>query len=159
MARFDTSGLDDLVNDMRRLEQDTGEVAEAMVMAAAQIIQRCWQRSITEHGLIDTGSMLQSIGFPKTPTKFSDSLGIDIYPQGKDKKGVRNAEKAFILHYGTRRRPALYWVDDADQYAEIEIPEVLEEMWGRYLETGRIPDVSEIASALSGANATKTTKV
>ena len=61
MARFDTSGLDDLLADMTRLEQQTGPVAEAMTMAAAEVTKRCWQRAATEEGLIDTGAMIASI--------------------------------------------------------------------------------------------------
>jgi hypothetical protein len=155
MARFDTSGLDDLLADMTRLEQQTGPVAEAMTMAAAEVTKRCWQRAATEEGLIDTGAMIASIGYARKPTNFGDSLGIDIYPQGKDKSGTRNAEKAFILHYGSQRIDPTYWVDQAEGYASQEIPQALEAIWNAYIETGRIPAIDEIIGAVAASGTRK----
>lgn len=149
MARFDTSGMDDLINDMIRMGQNTGPVAEAMTMAAAEIIKRCWQRSAEEHGLRDTGAMIESIGYPRAPINFGDAIGIDIFPQGRDRRGVRNVEKAFVQHYGTGRVPATYWVDTADAYSEEAVPEALQAMWDEYLETGRIPDIASAAAAFT----------
>lgn len=157
MARFDTSGMDDLINDMIRMGQNTGPMAEAMTMTAAEIIKRCWQRSAEEHGLRDTGALIESIGYPRAPTNFGDALGIDVYPQGKDQRGVRNAEKAFVQHYGTGRVPATYWVDDADAYSEEAVPEALQAMWDEYLDTGRIPDVSAAAAAFAPSTTRKET--
>lgn len=157
MARFDTSGMDDLINDMIRMGETTGPMAEAMTMAAAEIIKRCWQRSAEEHGLRDTGEMIASIGYAGAPTNFGDALGIDVYPQGKDSKGVRNVEKAFIQHYGTGRVPATYWVDDADAYSEEAVPEALQAMWDEYLETGRIPDAASAAAAFAPSTTKKET--
>lgn len=147
MARFDTSGMDDLINDMIRMGQNTGPMAEAMTMTAAEIIKRCWQRSAEEHGLRDTGALIESIGYPVQPTNFGSAIGIDVCPQKKDSRGVRNAEKAFIQHYGSSRTPATYWVDDADAYSEEAVPEALQAMWDEYLETGRIPDAAAAAAA------------
>lgn len=155
MARFDTSGMDDLINDMERMGQNTGPVAEAMTMAAAEIIKGCWQRSAEEHGLRDTGAMIASIGYPSAPTNFGDALGIDVYPQGRDQKGTRNAEKAFIQHYGSSRTPATYFVDDADAYSEEIVPEVMQAMWDEFLETGRIPSSAAAASAVAASGTRK----
>lgn len=157
MARFDTSGLDDLLADMQRMEQQTGPVAEAMTMAAAEIIKQSWQRSAEEHEMRDTGALIESIGYPRAPTNFGDALGIDVYPQGKDKSGTRNAEKAFILHYGSQRIDPTYWVDDADRYSEEAIPPALEEIWNQYLETGRIPAITEIIGAVAPSGTKKET--
>lgn len=156
MARFDTSGMDGLISDMMRMGQNTGPVAEAMTMAAAEIIRRAWVRSANEHELRDTGAMIKSIGYPQKPTKFGDVLGIDVYPQGKDKSGTRNAEKAFVLHYGTSRIKPTYWVDDADKYSEETLPEALQQLWDEFLETGRVPSVEEIAEALPASGGART---
>ena len=158
MARFDTSGLDDLINDMRRMEQDSGPAAEGLVMAAAEIIRQAWERSAQEHGLIRTGGLIKSIGYPKKPTDFGSALGIDVYPQGKNKRGTRYAEIAFILHYGTSRIKPTYWVDDADKYCEETVPVALQKLWDEYLATGKIPSASAIAAALpAGGGAKKET--
>lgn len=157
MARFDTSGMDDLLADMQRMGENTGPAAEAMTLAAAEVIKGCWQRAAEEHGLRDTGDMIASIGYPRAPTNFGDALGIDVYPQNKDHKGVRNAEKAFIQHYGSSRTPATYFVDDADAYSEELVPEVLQAMWDEFLETGRIPNPTAAAAAVAPSGTKKET--
>ena len=50
-----------------------------------------------------TGEMLASIG----RNEYREWLGggaQDVYPQGEDHKGVRNATKAYVLNYGRGRR-------------------------------------------------------
>ena len=158
MARFDTSGLDDLVREMRRMGQDSGKVAEAMVQAAAIEIREAWKEAAEEHGLRDTGAMIESIGFNGPVKSIGNALYQDVYPQGKDEKGVRNAEKAFILHYGTTRRPGTYWVDDADEKSGQRVQRRLEEMWGEFLETGKVPSVADTGGGASGSGITKTIK-
>lgn len=133
MARFDTSGLDELIADMMRHGQHTGPVAEEMVNAAVEEIAAAWKESAEAHGLRDTGAMIDSIGSPEPIQNIGGALARDVYPQGKDAKGVRNAEKAFIQHYGTSRIRPTYWIDDADEASESAVQERLEAIWDRHL--------------------------
>lgn len=158
MARFDTSGLQDLINDMRRMGETSGDVAQVMTAAAAEEVAKAWKRSAEEHELRDTGAMIESIGYPRGVEKIGDVCAVDIYPQGKDASGTRNAEKAFVLHYGTSRRPPTYWVDDADKYAAEPVQKRLEEIWGQFLETGQVPAVP-LQSTEYKRSGTKKTKV
>lgn len=151
MARFDTSGLQELINEMRRLGEAAGPVAEAMTLAAAEEIAAAWRKSAEEHNLRDTGAMIASIGYPRGVEKIGDVCAVDIYPQGKDASGTRNAEKAFILHYGTSRIKPTYWVDDADKYSGPRVQARLEQIWGEYLETGKVPQII----TASGGKATR----
>ena len=82
-----------------------------------------------------------SIGYPRKPTAASDSLAIDIYPQGKNTGGVRNAEVAFVLHYGTSKMPGSRWVDDADSKSGPRVTAAMTRIWDTYLETGTVPAV------------------
>ena len=118
MARFNTSGLDGVLEEMKKESQLVGQTADAMLMAGAEQVKQAWKRAAQEHGHVRTGAMVESIGYPNDPKKIGDVLSIDIYPRGKDAKGVRNAEKAFVLHYGTSKMPGSGWVDDADKYSE-----------------------------------------
>ena len=46
-----------------------------------------------------TGAMLAAVG----PNEYREVLGggrMDVYPQGTDARGVRNATKAYVLNYG-----------------------------------------------------------
>lgn len=133
MARFDMSGLDPIIDEMREMGEESGAVAREMILAGAEAVKQAWKRSAEEHGHRDTGEMISSIGYPKGVQNIGDALTIDIYPQGKDRKGVRNAEKAFVLHYGTSKLPASYWVDTADAYSEQTAVPAMEEIWDKFI--------------------------
>lgn len=116
MARFKTDGLDDLMAELRDFGQTLdGDVADKMLLAGAEHVKVAWKNAAEKHNHRDTGAMIDSIGYPRAPKDVGGVRTIDIYPRGKDKKGVRNAEKAFVLHYGTSKRPGSHWVDDADR--------------------------------------------
>ena len=131
MASIDTVGLDELVNQMRRLGQDVGPVADEMLDTAAGIIRDQWKATAAQYGHVDTGAMVDSVDFPVKGN--ARAMYRDIYPQGKDAKGVRNAEKAFILHYGKHNMPGTYWVDDAEDKAGPEAIAACQEIWDRFL--------------------------
>jgi hypothetical protein len=141
MARFDMSGLEETIRDMQRMGQQSGNAAKAVLQAGAEKVKAAWRAATEAHGLVDTGDMLESIGFARNPKQIGDMLSIDIYPQGRDRKGVRNAEKAFILHYGTSRHPATRFIDDADAMSEAEAIPAMEEIWDQYIKTGTVPTV------------------
>ena len=135
MARFDTSGIDEIIQAMTSMGQNVGPVAEQMVNAAAEEIKTSWQETARSRGLHDTGAMIDSIGYGGTaPQRLGDIYYKDIYPQGKDGKGVRNAEKDFILHYGKSTYPATYWVDEADEKSAAPVQARLEQIWDRFLQ-------------------------
>ena len=140
MARFDTTGLDKLISEMQKMGETSGAIAEAMVTAASVEIRDCWRESADKHGHVDTGAMIESIGFPQPVKRMGDILYRDIYPQGKDKRGrkkaVRNAEKAFILNYGTSTIKPSHWVDEAEDAAGDRVQSRLESIWDQYLESG-----------------------
>lgn len=135
MARMDMTGFDKLVNAMRRMGQDSGPVAEEMVNASVEIIKETWVESAQAHGHVDTGDMIGSIGYGR-PVNAGNLIYCDVYPQGNDSKGVRNATKAFILHYGKHNMPASYWVDDAELKAGPQCFAVCQEIWDRFLQSG-----------------------
>jgi hypothetical protein len=153
MARFDTAGLEDVLREMEHYGEMVGPVADEMLIAGAEAVKKAWQEEATKRQFSDSGDMIKSIGFPRKAVSAGDIQTIDIYPQGVDKKGVRNAEKAFILHYGTqgsgsknaqrkrRKRdkvkgpgiPATHWVDDADRASEATVQAAFERIWDNYL--------------------------
>lgn len=158
MARFDMSGLDDTIRQMRRMGEQSGDVAKAMIQAGAEGVKKAWRQAAEEHELRDTGDMIDSIGFTREPKQVGDVLTIDIYPQGTDRHGVRNAEKAFILHYGTSKLAATHWVDDADRYSEDYAVPAMVEVWEEFLSTGKVPHVQLTPNNPKGTTGTRTTK-
>lgn len=134
MARFDMSGLDSIMDEMRRLGEDCSEVAEDMVIAGAEEMKKSWVLTIGEYGLVDSGDMINSIGYDKSPKREGDALVMDIFPRGKDHKGVRNAEKAYILHYGTSKIKARHFVDQVIEYSDVSVVPTMAEVWDRFIQ-------------------------
>lgn len=134
MARFDISGLDETIEEMKRLGQMTGQTADAMLMAGADEVRKAWRQSAEEHRHRDTGDMIASIGFARKPKEIGSIRTIDIYPQGKDKRNIRNAEKAFILHYGTTKIRGSRWVDDADKISDQTVVPAMIRVWEKFLQ-------------------------
>lgn len=92
------SGLDKLKNDIAKLADAVGgELPEKMLDAGAEAAVQEWKDGIVRSKHVDKGDMLESVGVaPETKT----GRKREIYPLGTDRKGVRNAEKAFVLNYG-----------------------------------------------------------
>lgn len=93
-----SSGLNKLMNDLSRLANEVGgELPEKMLDAGAEAAVQDWKDGIIRSKHIDKGDMLAAVGVaPETKT----GKKREIYPLGVDRKGVRNAEKAFVLNYG-----------------------------------------------------------
>ena len=134
MARFDVSGLDETIEEMTRLGQMTGQTADALLMAGAEEVRKAWRQSAEENRHRDTGDMIASIGFARKPKEIGFIRTIDIYPQGKDKRNIRNAEKAFILHYGTTKIRGSRWVDDSDKISEQTVVPAMIRVWEQFLQ-------------------------
>ena len=134
MANLSWQGLDEVLQEMQRAEETTGEIAEKMLKAGGEKCVEAWRTAIESHGHGGegisgraTGEMMKSVGI-----KFVKKDGIrkaEIYPLGKDKRGVRNAEKAFILHYGRSNMKGDHFVDDAEKIAEEEAIPAMVEIW------------------------------
>lgn len=136
MARFDTTGIDEIIQNLERMGQGSGPIAEEMVNAAVEEIKQAWKDSAEAHGHRDTGALIDSIGFGPGPVRAGAILYRDVYPQGTDSKGTRNAEKAFILHYGCKRFPGSYWVDDADEKSAAPVEARIRAIWESFIEQG-----------------------
>lgn len=139
MARFRTEGLDELIEDMARMGLTTGELADKILFAGAEEIKKSWKAVIKKHNHIDTGAMLRSVGYPRKIKKIRDIKSVDIYPQGTDrrgkkKKGVKNATKAFVLHYGTSKIPASHFVDDVVDIAGPSVEHQLRRIFDDWLQ-------------------------
>lgn len=114
MARMNSSGTAELASDLRQLGNDMASVGEEMLDAGAAVIVEEWKDGITEAGHVETGEMRDSVRAARKRKKRSR----DIYPKGKDSKGIRNAEKAYILHYGKSSKPGDRFVDRIEEKAE-----------------------------------------
>lgn len=134
MARFYMVGIQPMIDAMRAMHEESGEAAEAVIRAGAEEVKKAWKQAAEEFDHRVTGEMIESIGYPREPKDINGALTMDIYPQGKDSKGVRNAEKAFILHYGSTKLDGSHWVDYADQLCEATVGPAMVREWDKWID-------------------------
>lgn len=131
MALFRSEGFDELIDDLSAHKMDFVRAAPAMLKAGSDVVADCWKRAIEKHGLVDTHDMIDSVA--AAPVK-GNGMACEVYPQGVDRKGIRNAEKAFVNHYGASSRKATHFVDDAESEAEAPAVEAMANAWDTYFE-------------------------
>ena len=133
MANFHVQGVDGIAKGLKLLGQETGPMAEDMLRAGAVIMIGTWNQVIIARGHVDTGAMLKGVKATKIKKNKDGDLEIQVYPQGKDKDGTRNAEKAFLLHYGWKSNAATKgpWVGDhfVNEIEDQGTPKAIEAMW------------------------------
>lgn len=133
MATFDFSGMPEILAELRKRGEEGERVGQAMLDAGAAAAVASWQRTIDRLGLVNTGDLRDSIA----PTDYRGSYR-EITAKGKDRRGVRNGQKAFVLHYGTSRIRATYWWDTAYHEAEPQVNAAMRRVWDIYVQTGEI---------------------
>lgn len=95
-----TTGIDMLMDDLKKLARAVGgDLPDKMLDAGAKVAIEDWKEGIEAAGHVDTGAMRDSVGIARGTEK---GLIREIYPQGTDCKGARNAEKAYVLNYGRK---------------------------------------------------------
>lgn len=136
MATIKIIGMDELQKKLSKLEKGVEvELKEKMLDEGAKTAIEVWKEIIISRHHIDTKDMLDSIGV-SAATKKGDSR--DIYPQGIDRKGVRNALKAFILHYGKRGKEGDLFVDEIDEILNIKARETMKKVMDDYFKKNGI---------------------
>lgn len=146
VVKVSTTGIDEVLNQMGKMQQLTGETAKAMLRAGGNVFQRQWMTQAERARHVRTGDMLRSIG-QTNPRDKGGGLQIENYPQGKGRSGVRNSVKAFVLHHGRKGRAKIQgdrWVDDVVQSATEEANTAMANVWGQFITTGKAPVVKKL---------------
>lgn len=101
MAKFNVVGLDDVQEAMLRQDAIVEEAVPEMLKAGGAVMQKAQQEEIKTrfNSRRSTGALLASIKVSAVK-EIDGGKRVEIYPNGKDKHGVRNAEKGFVLNYG-----------------------------------------------------------
>ena len=128
MAKMEFSGTEEVMEALSRELERLERKATEMLGEAGQVVVQAWQDTITEHGHVETGAMRDSVRASRVSRK-GEAYTTSIYPHGKDARGTGNAEKAFILHYGTSRINGDHFVDDAEARAEDAANAAMERIW------------------------------
>lgn len=104
LARISFDGLGDLIQDLEDIAALPDATAEAMLDAEADIVEEAQVYAGMKAGVYRTGATLSSIGRGRMKKGRGGERAKYVYPQGKNDKGVRTAEVAFINEYGAPDR-------------------------------------------------------
>ena len=100
MATVKVNGFEMIERQLNRMGRPMiRQIVEAGAKAAEQLMAENTEKA--RH--VRTGDMLGSIG----ENEYREFLGggsVEVYPQGDDRKGVRNATKAYVINYGKGRK-------------------------------------------------------
>lgn len=138
MAHISFQGHEEMLKELRKMRQEFGPLARAMIQAGGNAMADAWRETIRRRGLVDTGAMLAGVGTTKIK-EGDNGLYIDVTSKGTDRTGTRNAEKAFVLNYGTSRLPATHWVEEAEQLGAPRSTAAMQAVLDAYKATGSIP--------------------
>ena len=130
MARMEFSGVEVVMNQLFAESERLERKATEMLGEAGQVVVKAWQDAIEDHGHVDTGDIKNSVR-ASAVKKTGEAYTSGIYPHGRDRKKQSNAEKAFVLHYGTSRIRGDHFVDDAEERASEAAERAMEEIWTR----------------------------
>lgn len=102
MARFEVN-IDDSLHQVENLQQNVRPMIKRIVMAGAKVAERRMKENIQRMKHVRTGDMLAATGNNGYVSYYMGGR-TDVYPIGRDRKGVRNGEKAFVINYGKKKQ-------------------------------------------------------
>ena len=125
MAKFNVVGLDDVQEAMLRQDAIVEEAVPEMLKAGGAVMQKAQQEEIKTrfNSRRSTGALLASIKVSAVK-EIDGGKRVEIYPNGKDKHGVRNAEKGFVLNM-----PARPWFTAANEKAADDVVSEMRRVW------------------------------
>lgn len=117
-------GADAFLRDLQKLGAEMPQVKRAMLKAGGQVMaEDGWKAEITARDFVESGAMRDNVTCKVKTGK--GRMRAEITATGQDSRGVRNAAKAFYLHYGTSRIRATHWIDPAEARAMPGVSEAM----------------------------------
>jgi hypothetical protein len=134
MAEFNSVGLEDVERQLLFWTEAATKAAPKIIDAGVDVLitaQRAEAAKLKISGR-SAGALVKSIKAGKLMGKDS-AMYREVFPHGKDKnhtkKGVRNAEKGFVLEYGRSNMPARPWMSVANEKAADAVVEAQLKVW------------------------------
>lgn len=145
MAQFNVVGIDGIISEMnRRTEKAVKKIPKMLEAGAAVLVeaQKAEVDAMVAMGLYhkkdastrvysprSLGDLKKSIKATKVKTDKSGFEYVDVYPQGKDSKGIRNADKGFTIEFGRSNTNAYHWMENANAKAAEEVSAAMHRVW------------------------------
>lgn len=130
MANVTSKGLDELTRELNDFAGIIPEISEEILEKVGEVYVDEWKEGIERYKHVDTGDMRDSV---KAKVNESEK-SVTISPTGKDRKGVDNAKKAYVNHYGTSSRKGDRFVDDIEEKGTEKAVKTAEEIFFKKLE-------------------------
>ena len=134
MADFNVTGLDDVMKEMMSHQQAAETAIPEMLNAGADILvkaQKAEMESMKIRQQKNGGDTIKSIKASKIKKDKDGNSYIDVSPQGKNRRGGRNADVAFVNEYGKSNQDARPWMRTANAKCSDEITEKEKEIWDK----------------------------
>ena len=134
MARFNTVGLEEVEKQFLKAGEAATKAVPLMLEAGAAVLIKAQQAEAQKLNISgrSRGALVKSIKADKVKGT-NTSKYKEVYPQGIDrshtKKGVRNAEKGFVLEYGRSNMPARPWIATANEQSADSVSNAMWEKW------------------------------
>ena len=146
MASFNVVNLNGVMEEITRRTNKAVAKIPKMLEAGATVLIEAQKEEAKSLEVEDTGDFIASIGASKIKTEDGNQY-IEVYPQGKDRKGVSNAEKGFIAEYGrtsdkyrtkpSKRKPSYKWsslaprpwMTAANEKSKDAVNEAMQKVW------------------------------
>jgi len=130
MAKLTVTGLEEVEEAMLRRSEAAEKAVPEMLKAGGAVAQRAQQNEIKTrfNSRRSTGALLASIKVSSVKEKDGAKL-VEVAPTGKDRHGVRNAEKGFVLNYGRSNMPARPWFTAAAEKSGDEVLTEMRRVW------------------------------
>lgn len=130
MAKLSLSGLDEFQDKLMQRQKAATEAVPEMLKAGAAVLVKAQQEEVkrTFTGKRSTGDLAASIKSTAVKEKQTEKF-VEVYPHGKDRHGVSNATKGFVLQYGRSNMPARPWMTAANEKAADEVQGAMRNAW------------------------------
>lgn len=136
MAKMSTTGLEEIERQFLLRKEAAVKAVPLMLEAGAKVLIAAQQEAAAKLNISrrSRGALVKSIKADKVKTKGSAAY-VEVFPHGTDrshtKKGVRNAEKGFVLEYGRSNMPARRWMSTANEACADAVVEAQLQEWER----------------------------
>lgn len=132
MAKLYTVGTEAITREILNESKRAANAIPKMLNAGADELIKYEQRTtgemFTERSDRSNGDLEKSIGKGKIQER-NGKKEIDVYPQGKNRRGQRTAEYGSILQYGRKNMTAKEWYSQARQKGDIKVNEAMMKEW------------------------------
>ncbi len=132
MAKLYTVGTEAITREILNESKRAANAIPKMLNAGADELIKEEKRAIknmfSSKSSRSTGDLEKSIGKGKIYER-DGKKEIDVYPQGKNRRGQRTAEYGSILQYGRKNMTAKEWYSQARQKGDIKVNEAMMKEW------------------------------